>query len=55
MIHVRISQFHRISGKCPGAKGVMECDYTIHARSMQQIIREHMVVFAPGTQFTPTD
>ena len=52
VIHVRISQFRGVAGKCPGAKGVTECDYTIHARGMLQIIREHMV--APGTQFTPT-
>ena len=55
MIHVKISQFRRIPGKSPRAKGEMECDYTIHATGMLQIIREHMVVFAPGTQFTPTD
>ena len=55
MIHVRISQFRRIFGKSPGANGVMESDYTIHSRGLLQIIREHMAVFDPGTQFTPRD
>ena len=56
MIHVRISQFRRNFGKCPGANGVMESDYRgIHSRGMLQIIREHMAVFDPGTQFTPRD
>ena len=55
VIHVRISQFRRIPGKCPGAKGVIECDYTVHARGILEITREHMALFAPGTQFVPCD
>ena len=50
VIHVRISQIRGIPGKCPGAKGVIECDYTVHAITMLEKICEHMALFAPGTQ-----
>ena len=55
VIHVRISQIRGIPGKCPGAKGVIECDYNVHAITMLETNCKHMALFAPGTQLTPTD
>ena len=56
VIHVRISHFRRIPGKCPGGE---RCNrmrlHTVHASGLLELSREHMALFAPGTQFITCD